>query len=165
MDWFHSFLYLCGISILAFPIGRILPKHWFRYDAFPFRSFAWEQDGKCYHALSIRQWMHQLPDMSRIMTGCMQMKRKELPKQVTEEDVRWLLDETCVAETVHFLLCVAGMHCMELWQGIGGVIFWVLYVVLCNLPYIVIQRYNRPKLARLYERIRQDDALAEKVHG
>ncbi len=165
MDWFHSFLYLCGISIAAFPIGRMLPKRWFRYDAFPFRSFTWEQDGKCYHALSIRQWMHRLPDMSRIMTGCMQMKRKELPKQYLEEDVRWLLDETCVAETVHFLLCVVGMHCMELWQGVGGVLFWVLYVVLCNLPYIVIQRYNRPKLTRLYERIRQDDVAVEKVHG
>lgn len=159
MDWFHSFFYLCCISILAFPIGRMLPKRWFRYDAFPFRAFSWEKDGKCYHALSVRQWMHQVPDMSRIVTGCMYLKRKELPKNYTEEDVRWLLDETCVAETVHFLLCVAGMHCMELWQGIGGVIFWVLYVVLCNLPYIVIQRYNRPKLTRLYERVRQEQAL------
>lgn len=154
MDWFHSFFYLCGISIVAFPIGRMLPKRWFRYDAFPFRAFDWEKNGKCYHALSVRQWMHQVPDMSRIVTGCMHLKRKELPKNYTEEDVRWLLDETCVAETVHFLLCVAGMHCMELWQGVGGVIFWVLYVVLCNLPYMVIQRYNRPKLARLYERLR-----------
>lgn len=156
MDWFHSFLYLCAISIVAFPIGRVLPKRWFRYDAFPFRAFSWENGGRCYHALGIRDWMHKLPDMSRLVHS---MRQKELPENYTGEDIKWLLDETCIAEAVHFLLCVAGMHCMELWQGIGGVIFWVLYVTIFNLPYMVIQRYNRPKLVRLYERFRQEQAL------
>ncbi len=163
MEWFASFLYLCGISLVAFPIGRMLPKSWMRYDAFPFRAFSWENDGKCYHAIGIRRWMNQVPDMSRVMTKW--MRRKELQKGCTEEDLRWLLEETCVAEAVHFLLCVAGMHCMELWPGLGGVVFWVLYVVVFNLPFICIQRYNRPRLARVYERTRQDDAWAEKVSG
>ena len=78
MEWFHSFLYLVFISIIAFPIGRMIPKHWIKYNCFPFTAYEWEDDGRIYNKIGIRKWMNKVPDMSRIMKKF--MKRKELPK-------------------------------------------------------------------------------------
>ena len=159
MDWFNSFLYLVFISIIAFPIGRILPKNLMKYDRFPFTPFKWEKNGKIYNHLHVRKWMKKVPDMSRVMTK--QMKRKELPGGFDDNDVKYLLDETCIAESVHTMLCIFGLYCIKLWKTKGGVIFWILYTVVFNLPYIIIQRYNRPRLARMHERILKDEASAE----
>lgn len=84
------------------------------------------------------------------------MKEKKLNDNFTAEDVRLLLDETCIAEIVHTLLCLAGFHCMKLWDGIGGIVFFILYITVCQLPYIFIQRYNRPRLARVYRRMAKE---------
>ena len=149
MAWFDSFLYLVFISIVAFPIGRMIPKHWIKYDCFPFAAFEWEDDGRIYHKIGIRKWMNRVPDMSRIMKK--HMKRKELPRGFGGDDLRYLLDETCIAELIHSLLCVAGLHCIDFWPEVGGIIFAVLYFI-GNMLFIFIQRYNRPRLVRVYER-------------
>jgi len=151
VDWVDSFIYLVLISIIAFPIGRSIPKKWLRFDRYPFKDFRWENGGKVYHRFAIREWQDKVPDMSKIMKK--HMKRKSLPPGSTAEDVKYLLDETCVAEVVHALLCVAALYCIKLWRAKGGIIFYFLYVVVFNLPYILLQRYNRPRLARLYKRM------------
>ncbi|MBQ8642820.1 MAG: hypothetical protein IJ480_11460 [Clostridia bacterium] len=150
MAWLDSFLYLVFISIIAFPIGRMIPKHWIKYNRFPFTAYEWEDDGRIYNKIGIRKWMNKVPDMSRIMKKC--MKRKELPSDFTDNDLRYLLDETCIAELIHGLLCAAGLHCMDYWPGTGGAIFSILYIA-GNLLFVLIQRHNRPKLVRVYERM------------
>ena len=163
MAWFDSFLYLVIISILAFPIGRIIPKHWIKYDRFPFAAYNWEDNGRIYHKIGIRKWMNRVPDMSRIMKKY--MKRKELPRGFGGDDLRYLLDETCIAELIHGLLCAAGLHCMEYWPGPGGMIFALLYFV-GNLLFVFIQRHNRPRLVRVYERTCKDAYCREaEEHG
>ena len=64
-----------------------------------------------------------------------------------------MLLETCVAELTHSLLCVIGLYCLRLWPGAGGMIIYWIYIVLFNLPYIFIQRYNRPRLMKLYKKL------------
>lgn len=55
--------------------------------------------------------------MSRILPGTMPAKKiagdykTRLPQ---------MLRETCVAELTHWLLCVAGLHCLTLWPSVGG---------------------------------------------
>ena len=57
--------------------------------------------------------------------------------------------ETCVAEAVHTASSLLGLLCLRLWPGWGGVIVWAVWFLLGNLPFILIQRYNRPRLLRL----------------
>ena len=38
--------------------------------------------------------------------------------------------------------------------GAWGVLFYAAYFLLGNLPFILIQRYNRPRLVRIYEKKR-----------
>lgn len=140
-------LYLGALGILSFWGGRLMPAGSFRGDCFPFRSFSFEREGQIYEKLKIRRWKDKVPDMSKILPKAIVPKR--LCLGVEQERVSLLIQETCIAELVHVLLCFAGCGCLVLWPGTGGVVITVLYILLGNLPFILIQRYNRPRLLRL----------------
>ncbi|MDO5401366.1 MAG: glycosyl-4,4'-diaponeurosporenoate acyltransferase [Eubacteriales bacterium] len=143
-------IYLAAVGLAAFFLGRLLPKDWFSYGEAPFRAFPFERGGKIYEALGIRKWKDRLPDMSRILPRL--IPSKALPKATSARQVEAMLRETCVAELTHGLLCILGWGCIKLWKGAGGWVLWALYA-LGNLPFCMIQRYNRPKLARLLARL------------
>lgn len=163
MNFWRCFVYLSVVGIISFFVGRLLPKKWFRADLFPYRSFRFEQDGRIYDKLHIRKWQNKVPDMSRILPKWMPAKnlsgdyKSRLPR---------ILQETCVAELIHTLNCFAGLYCLKLYPGVGGIIVLILYITLFNLPFIIIQRYNRPRLMRLAKRVYQNEnANAERSAG
>lgn len=139
-------IYFVLIGIGSFLIGRVLPKSIFHFDRFPFRSFPFEKNGSIYKKLKIQKWKEKAPDMSRIFPRL--MPSKKLPKSAGSVQIYRMLEETCIAEWTHGVLCVAGIGCVFIWNGIGGWILFLLYLT-ANLPFMIIQRYNRPKLVRL----------------
>ena len=145
-NFFDCCIYLTIIGIAGFFLGRILPKTWFFYDRFPYLPFAFEQNGQVYAILGVRRWKERFPDMSTILPAV--MPSKSLPQRATTAQLTLMLQETCVAELIHLLLCIAGLRCLCIWAGAGGLLVSLLNI-LGNLPYIIIQRYNRPRLARL----------------
>ena len=66
-----------------------------------------------------------------------------------------LVQETCRAELVHGASCLLGLAFLWLWPGWGGAIVLAVWVLLANLPFILIQRYNRPRLMRLAALLRK----------
>lgn len=72
------------------------------------------------------------------------------PAAVTASQVELLVQETCVAEAVHTASILLGLGALWLWPGWGGVVLWLIWFLLANLPFILIQRYNRPRLMRLH---------------
>lgn len=154
MDFWICFWYLIISGIIAFFIGRLLPKKWFRPDIFPYRSFQFEKDGQIYDKLKIRIWQNKVPDMSRILPKF--IPAKNLAGNYRER-LSDMLQETCIAEFIHSLLCFSGLYCLKLLPGIGGIAVTVIYIVFFNLPYIIIQRYNRPRLMRLAKKIQNEN--------
>lgn len=151
MGFIKCAVYAAGIGILSFLLGRMLPEKWVQPDHFPYRSFSWEKEGKIYSTLfHIKSWQAKVPDMSRIFPKMMQAKKvtpdfgRELPIMIRE---------TCVAEFIHLLLCPLALPCLWLWPGAGGILFVIFYILLGNLPFIMIQRYNRPRLLKLQEKM------------
>ncbi|MBQ1229678.1 MAG: hypothetical protein IIX80_01465 [Clostridia bacterium] len=149
MAFLKSCIYVLAIGIASHFVGEALPRRWFCWDAFPYRAWKWEKEGKIYDRLRIRAWKDHLPDMSRVM-------KDMIPKRVgtcpTSERIYILIRETCVAECIHALLCICSIVIYFFWRnGIG--IFLAVLSVLCNLPFILIQRYNRPALVALAERL------------
>ena len=63
-----------------------------------------------------------------------------------------LIAETCVAECVHWALIVLSLGLFLFWRGGWAFAFWLVYNILGNVPFIIIQRYNRPRLVMLEER-------------
>lgn len=156
LAFWKCFKYGCFLGISGFFIGRILPKKWFDPQSFPFRESGLEQDGKFYEKIKIHKWQSHVPDMSRIFTKLMPAKnlsgdyRQRLPLMIRE---------TCIAETVHTVIMIFGLHFLEIWQGIGGVLCEVVFCLVFNMPYILIQRYNRPRLVRIYNRLNLSESI------
>ena len=138
-------LYIAALGVLSFVVGRLIPKHWFHADRFPWVCHPAEQ--KLWKRLHVRKWQAKIPDMSRIFKRIMPEKKMTAE---TIADVPRMLEETCVAELTHFLLSLLGLAMLWIWPGAGGIIVTVIYILLGNLPFIIIQRYNRPRLQRLY---------------
>ena len=42
--------YIALIGILAHILGEALPRKWFHWDRFPYRTFSWEREGRVYEA-------------------------------------------------------------------------------------------------------------------
>lgn len=149
MELLYTLLLAVFLAVASHYIGQALPRESFFADRFPYRSFAFEKNGSIYRRIGVHKWMDMVPDMSRVMGD---MVPKKLRAGMTAEDVRVLIRETCVAEHVHFMLCVVFLCVSRFWVDSTWVFFWVIYAV-CNLPFIIIQRYNRPMLLRLLARM------------
>lgn len=152
MQFLKCACYLAGLGILSFVLGRLVPKAWFDYTRFPYRVFAFERDGKVYDALGIARWQSRVPDMSKIFPKLMPPKR--LSSRPDEQTLLIMIRETCAAEATHALLIAAGLGLLAIWPGVGGVLCYLVYAIFGNLVFLIIQRYNRPRLVRLYERTR-----------
>lgn len=152
MGLIRCLLYAAFIGILSFFLGRLLPGSLFQENHIPFKIWSWERGGKLYDTLfHIKKWQAKVPDMSKILPGFLPRKevtkdfRKQLPRMITE---------TCIAEWIHGLLCILSIPCLLLWPGWGGMIFTLLYI-LGNIPFMMIQRYNRPRLMALNRKMEQ----------
>ena len=142
---FYCSIYMTALGVLSFIVGRLLPKHWFHGDRFPFRTHPWEK--RVYRALRVGVWQSKVPDMSRIFYRIMPRKR------LSAENLAHLprmIQKTCVAEAIHAALCIPGLAMLWIWPGAGGISLTIAYILLGNLPFWIVQRYNRPRLMTLY---------------
>ena len=142
------------IGILAHVIGEALPRRWFDASRFPYRAYAFERNGRFYEALGIRKWKNVLPDKSRIAPGTYRKAIRGSAQQHSAAHMERLLQETCVAECVHWALLVISPILLVTMESPAAYVMTPLYG-LSNLPYIMIQRYNRPRLAVLSARMQR----------
>ena len=119
------------------------------------KTFKFENGGKIYDKLNIRKWKDELIDMSKIMKIILP---KQLPLSSNSGDVYSLVKETCVAEAIHWILCVVSIGNIWIWKSIEGVLIWIL-CILGNLPFIFVQRYNRPHLLIICEKMIKREKL------
>lgn len=137
------------IGAMSFLIGEALPRRNFNFQEFPFLPFAWEDGGRFYNRFRIDRWKDKLPDMSQYIQKAF---RKKMPMhQMSSEHTYRLVIETCVAEVVHWVLVCIGPVYLALFRGAWGGV-GLFFSVVGNLPFIMVQRYNRPRLVRMLDR-------------
>ena len=137
-----ALLYLLLIALLAHPAGEAIPERVFCSECFPFRGCSWEK--RLYQVLRVAKWKDKVPDMSKIIPD-MQPKKLE---NISVEKLEVLLCEMCRAESVHWAELLLGLACVVITPGIGWLI-WFIWAMFGNLPFILIQRYNRPRILNL----------------
>lgn len=146
MQFLKTIHYILCVSIAVFILGRVFPRKWIFEDRFPFKSFEFEKGGRIYNKIGIMKWKTKLPDASVIITKIIP---KFMPRKRIDQDnqIPILIKETCVAEATHVLVSFLGFGCVFIWNGIGG---WIVSIafLLFNIPFIIIQRFNRPRLIR-----------------
>ena len=153
-----SICYIGLTGLFSFYTGAILPRKWFHDDKAPFKPFKWENNGKIYEKLNIRKWKSEILDMSKIMTIILP---KKLPLSATSGDVQSLIAETCVAEAVHWFLCVVSVENFWIWRKSAEGIVITLLCIIGNMPFILVQRYNRPHLRKLREKMLKREKRSE----
>ncbi len=151
-------VYVAVIGALSNFFALLINRDKLDEGKYPFKPYKWEKGGKIYDKIAIRHWKNKVPDASRLFKFI-------LPKRVasgtTSDDLRTLIKETCVAEIVHTVLIILSLAVLLIAPGREGVILYILCLI-GNLPFIFIQRYNRPqyviaknRLSRREERLRR----------
>ena len=141
-----------AVPLLFGWISLYLPDRWFDPERTPWRARRWEQDGRFYEKVfHIRTWKHLLPD-----GGALWKKRgyqKRNLSDYSEANLRRFLVESARAELMHWC-AISPFWIFGLFAP--GSIVWIMlaYALAVNLPCILAQRYNRPRvfslLCRLY---------------
>ena len=134
-DFIVGLEFTAVMGVISHVIGELLPRSSFKYDKFPFRSFEWEKGGRVYNKIHVSHWMAKLPDASKMRIHP-KMFKKELGNELTYEH----------------LLMLSSVILPMLVDGVTGRVFMLIYA-LCNLPFVIIQRYNRPMLVRILKRM------------
>lgn len=124
-------------------IDPFLPNAWFSPDRPSFRPRSWEDGGEFYRrVLRIDRWKDRLPTFAG--------PRGFAKKRLAGTDGHYLgrfITETCRAESNH-LRAIGSVVVMKLWTPFPLWLVMIVLATLGNLPFVAIQRYNRPRLQR-----------------
>jgi len=134
-----------GVAYLCcrIPIERLDHRRWL------FRTREWEQGGAVYQALlRIRKWKSLLPSGGRALGAGFSLAHVESRERGYLQ--RWAA-ESCRAELTHWL-AMAPTALFVLWNPPVGLVANVVYAIAANVPCILVQRYNRPRVLAILER-------------
>ena len=121
---FALFCVIVGIVLMI--VGMAIPRR-FRPDAFPFRPWRFETP-EFFKRLRVSRWKGYMP--------------------VSYTHLARLVQETCVAELTHWVLMAICPASLVFAPCEWTPLFILLYDI-GNLPFIVIQRYNRPRMMKI----------------
>ena len=105
-------------GLLSFPLGRFIKRRRPDWEKAPYAEWGWEDSGRAYEKVGIRRWKDFVPDVSKMFSAI--VPRKAFSGRPDAAKLKDMLLETCVAELVHYILCVAGLPLLRLWPGFGG---------------------------------------------
>ncbi len=139
-----------GLHLGAGLIAHLLPERVLRRGRWWYQPRAFEQSGRLYRRLfGIQRWKHRIPEAGNFYRGG--FAKRTFGRSDAAYAERFVL-ETCRAEFSHWLTIGLALT-FQLWNDWYVTVLMLAYAVAVNLPCILIQRYNRPRLLRLYERL------------
>jgi hypothetical protein len=137
------------ISILLTFICEKVPNRIYDYKKWMFRERKWERGGRIYEYLfRVKLWKGRLPDISDFL------KWRFSKKHLAELNGQYLyifITESCRAEFTHWMI-ILSTTLFGFWADTLNVFAIFLTACVLNLPYIIIQRYNRPRLLNLLKK-------------
>jgi len=134
-----------GAAVLSsrVPLARFDPR------GSLFRARAWELDGRIYdRILRVHKWKRALPDGAALFRSG--FRKRHMAGRSPAYCARFI-QETCRAELSHWLT-LAFLPLFFTWNPWQIALLMVPYAVATNVPCIVAQRYNRPRLSALANR-------------
>ena len=110
----------------------------------------WEKDGRIYAKIfRLKKWKKRLPDGAALFKGGF---RKKHLKGLDDVYLDNFIRETCRAELTHWIMFLVS-PVFFIWNPWWVGIVMIVYAILVNLPCIIIQRYNRIRLKRVYSKL------------
>lgn len=133
------------------------------HDSWLTRARAWEREGRAYERIRIRRWKDRLPEAGALFRGG--ISKRALPAG-GRGAIEQFVPETRRAEYAHWW-CIAASPVFVVWNPLWVVPVMVGYAVAVNLPFVLIQRYNRLRVLRIATRrtSSSDSSAAERPSG
>ena len=97
-----------------------------------------------YKILKVKRWKTAIPTYDKTAFD------------IKEKNIEEILGATCQAEVVHEIMCVLAFVPLLLIIPYGQALVFILTSIICafvDCVCIIVQRYNRPRLVKLYKRI------------
>lgn len=139
------FFFHMSISLL---LMRIPDTHYEKWEEC-YKPFKWEKNGEIWQDLfRVKQWKDILPEGSSIIKNA--YNKKSL-SDISANTLKKFIIEVRRAEQTHWVSMLPA-PLFFFWNPIWAGWLMILYALLANLPFILIQRYNRPRLERIYKR-------------
>lgn len=139
-------LFTIGVSYLS----NKIPNKVYSYKRWIFGERKWEKDGQVYHQiLKIKYWKNRLPELADFLKSV--FPKKQI-KEYSQKYLQAYLIESCKAELTHWCIILSSWLFL-LWCNLKICVIIGLFAVVVNLPYIAIQRYNRPRIVKLIRSI------------
>lgn len=153
MDFFQflrNILILCSSGAAAGIIFAIIPARFFNLSFFR-KFYTFEKCGMFYEKnLKITLWKDKLPQFSKMFH--IGYNKDRIPVKDIDHYERFIL-ETIRAEITHsFLIIISPFYYLVNTFGWGS--FSVLASIVSNLPFIAIQRYNRIRVTRILDKLK-----------
>ena len=152
------FFYLLSILVLSLNgarvINALLPLRVYHPEEFPFRGGDFES--RFFRLLRIHRWKDYLPQNNR------GFNKGKISSFEDPDYIHRFVLHTCRGETVHFLLgaigyvfVLYGFLTPDRTQGFKLFLTLSTIYACCQLPFIWVQRYNRPRLIQLEKAVRR----------
>lgn len=147
---------LCFVLWPVLQIGAallclVLPDSVFSSDNFLFRDYSFENGGAIYQSLfRVRSWKNHLPDGGKVWDKNALSKTRL--DSLEADHLQIFLIESSRAELTHWLAI------LPFWVFAfftPPIVPWIMlvYALIANLPCIIAQRFNRPRVHRLLLKI------------
>jgi glycosyl-4,4'-diaponeurosporenoate acyltransferase len=119
-----------------------------------FKIFRWEKNGYIYeYIFKIKNWKQLLPDGAEILG--LGYRKKNLTDFSIENLNRFII-ESRRAELSHWL-AITPFWVFGFFTPNHVIVLMFIYSLLVNFPCIITQRYNRPRIERIIDRIKYDN--------
>ncbi|NLJ10946.1 MAG: hypothetical protein GX438_11500 [Treponema sp.] len=140
-------LFWVAVHFASGYLVHLLPESLYRPDHLVFRLYRWEKRGTFYRRwFNINAWKDRLPEAGEFFS-LHPFDKSHLSRFDKDYLSRFML-ETCRAELAHLLPFLFYPLCLP-WNPWPANLIMFLYVIFANVPFIIIQRYNRARLLAL----------------
>lgn len=143
------FYWLMIQGLIGF-ISAHLPRRLIQPTRHIYQVRQWEKDGAIYQKwFNIKKWKPIVWDAGKFFQK--DFSKDHVDPKNPKNLERWII-ETCRAEWCHWVTFFFILPLFS-FNPSGLMYFWFLYDATLNIVPIIVQRYNRPRLMRLLERI------------
>lgn len=137
-----------GHTVAGYVAHRLPPER-LASDGPVLRLHRFEAGGRAYERhLGIRRWKDRLPEAGDLFSGGTSKRNLTTALVGRQAALEGFLVETRRAERAHWGSLVV-LPLFWIWNPPVGVVLMVLYGLAANLPFIVVQRYNRARIGRI----------------
>ena len=146
-------MFLIVVDIVTAWLSQLVPKKWINPNFVGFRVFKFER--YLYEALGIKKWKEKVPELG----GLFRKFSKGHLQEYSSDYIKHFIIETIYGEMAHTWAILTGLFVFAIFPDFPLNFALPLFLInaFMHTPPAMIQRYTRPKLLKIYDRLLQKE--------